>query len=259
MAQQHQKWITLESCIYDYLNESEQSHNKYFRLFHVAYRVMEDLGLDFFYQVKSIKLVVNANKTVTLPPDYLSYTKLGVLNGLGEVVPLKYNDKLTTLNDLSPTRVTDTAASNFANYYSPSSPVFYNFFGSGGYYNMYGVANSGLYAGGFKIDIHNGVILLDAAFGYTNLVMEYTASPEAAEGQDYYVPMEFREAVIAWLAWKDVANIKGAGRRGELGTIRDRRHEFFEARRRGIAKFRPFYLDQAYLSHLDNARLVVKS
>ena len=259
MAQSHLKWVPLESVIYDYLNESEQSHNKYFRLFHIAYRAMENLGLDFFYQIKSIKLVVNANKTVTLPADYLQYTKLGVLNGLGEVVPLKYNDKLTMHKDLLPDRIASTESSNFANYYSPSSPVFFNFSDGNGYYNMYGVAQSGLYAGGFKIDIHNGVILLDAAYGYNNLILEYTASPEAAEGQDYYVPMEFREAIIAWLAWKEIQNIKGSGRRGELGSIRDRRHEYFEARRKGISQFRPFYLDQAYLNNLSNSRLTVKA
>lgn len=251
-----QGWITLDSCIYDYISEAELSQNKYFKLFHAAFRCMEDLGLDFFYQIKSIQLPVNANKTVTLPADYLQYTKLGILNGNGELVPLKYNDKLTTLNDTRTNRVSDVSYSNFIDYYSYSSPVFFNFWNGTSYYNLYGVDVTGFYGGGFKIDIHNGVILLDTTFNWNGLVLEYTASPQ--EGQDYYIPMVFREALIAWLAWVDIRNIPSS-RHGNLGDKRDRRHEYFEARRRGHDKYRPFYLDQAYLAHLESSRSVVKS
>lgn len=253
---QHQGWITLDSIIYDYINEAELSQNKYYKLFHAAFRCMEDLGLDFFYQIKSVKIPVNKNKTAALPPDYLQYTKLGVLNGNGELVPLKYNDKLTCFSDNAPNRISNTQSSNFIDYYSYSSPVFFNFWNGTSYYNLYGVDVTGIYGGGFKIDSSNGVILLDPSFNWNGLVLEYTASPQ--EGQEYYVPMEFREAIIAWLAWIDIRSIPSS-RRGNLGDKRDRRHEYFEARRRGQAKYRPFYVDQAYLQHLESSRLVVKS
>lgn len=255
MASQHQQWVSVDSCIYDYINEAELSQNKYFKLFHLSFRCMESLGMDFFYQIKSVKLPINANKTVTLPADFLNYNKLGVLNGAGELIPLKYNEKLTTFHDLQTTRVADTQSENFVNYYSYSSPVFFNFWNGESYYNMYGVGGSGLYGGGFKIDIHNGVILLDSSFGYDGLVLEYTASPQ--EGGEYFIPVQFRETMIAWLAWKDIANIPSS-RRGNLGDKRDRRHEYFEARRHGMAQYRPFYLDQAYLQNMDSHRLVVK-
>lgn len=252
---QHQQWITLDSCIYDYISEAELSQNKYFKLFHLAFGFMEDVGLDFFYQVKSVKLPINANKTVTLPADFLQYTKLGVLNGLGELVPLKYNDKITTFHDLHPTRVADTNASNFANLYSFSSPIFFNFWDGSSYYNLYGLPGSYIYAGGFKIDNQNGVILLDASFNWTNLVLEYTASPP--EGHDYYIPMQFRRAAIDWLWWID--NRRKSVGKGSVGIQRDLRHEYFESRRRGIEKYRPFYLDQAYINNLEAQRLVVKN
>lgn len=253
---QHQSWVTLDSAIYDYISEAELPESKYFRLFHLAFRCMQNLGLDFFYQVKSVKLPINANKTVTLPPDFLQYNKLGILNGVGELVPLKYNDKLTTFNDLHPTRIADTQSSNFANYYLYSSPIFFNYWNGDSYGNLYGAPTSYIYAGGFKIDSQNGVILLDSAFEWTNLVLEYTASPQ--EGQDYYIPMAFREAVIAWLAWKDIANTKSRSHMN-LGDKRDRRHEYFEARRLGMQAYRPFFLDQAYIANLETARLVVKA
>lgn len=255
MSEQKQGWITLESCILDYMNEAELNNSKYVRLFHLAYRVMENLGIDFFYQIKTVKLQLNANKTVTLPDDFRHYNKVGILNGIGELVPLKYNEKLTTFADLKPTRVTETNSSNFANYYSFSSPIFFNFWDGTSYNNLYGLPGSYIYAGGFKIDTTNGVILFDSAFNWTNLILEYTANPEA--DQDYYIPSEFREAVIAWLAWKDIANISSS-RKGNLGDKRDRRHEYFEARRLGIRAYRPFYLDQAYIQNVEAQRLCVK-
>lgn len=251
-----QSWVTLESCIYDYINEAELSQNKYFKLFHLSFRAMEDLGIDFFYQIKSVKVDVNANKTVTLPADFLNYTKVGVLNGVGELVPLRYNEKLTTYKDTNLNRAADVDSSNFVNMYSYSSPVFFNFWNGSGYYNMYGVPLNGIYGGGFKIDTHNGVILLDTSFGWNGLVLEYIASPQ--EGEDYRIPMQFREAMIAWLAWKDIANIPSS-RKGNLGDKRDRRHEYFEAKRKGVRQFRPFYLDQAYQLHLESQKMVVKS
>lgn len=254
MAQEH-GWITLESIIYDYINQAELSNNKYYKLFHLAFRAMEDCGLDFFYQVKSVKLPINSNKTITLPEDYRQYTKLGVLNGAGELVPLKYNDKLTNLADLIPTRLADTTSSNFVNMYSFSSPIFFNFWNGNSYTNLYGVDGTGLYGGGFKIDDANGVILLDSNFGYTGLVLEYIANPNP--DQDFKVPAQFREAIIYWLAWKDVDLV--TTRKISLGEKGTRRHEYFEARRRAIAQYRPFYLDQAYIAHLESSRLVVKA
>lgn len=253
---QHQSWISLDSAIYDYISEAELPQEKYFRLFHLAFRCMEDLGLDFFYQIKTVKLPVNANKTVTLPGDFMQYTKLGILNGLGELVPLRYNEKLTTFADLQPNRIAQTSASNFMNYYSFSSPVFFNFWDGTSMGNMYGLPGGYIYGGGFKIDIANGVILLDAAFNWNGLVLEYVASPEA--GKEYYIPVAFRETVIAWLAWKDIANRQSRSHMS-LGDKQTRRHEYFEARRRGVSKFRPFYLDQAYIANLETSRLVVKA
>ena len=72
MGQQTRNYITLESVIYDYIDESEQSQNKYAKLYNIAYRGMEQLGIDFFYRIKSVKLPVDTtNFTVKLPSDYL--------------------------------------------------------------------------------------------------------------------------------------------------------------------------------------------
>jgi len=253
---QRRQWITLDSAIYDYINRAELSQSKYFKLFHLAFTLMEELGIDFFYQVKSVKLPINANKTITLPADFIHYNKFGVLNGAGEVIPLKYNEKLTTFADLQPNRIAQVNQSEIADVYSFSSPVFFNYWNGDSCDNFYGIAGDYSYGGGFKIDNHNGVILLGSDFLWDNCILEYTASP--TEGSEYYIPVEFRETMICWLAWQDIANMPSS-RKGNLGDKQIRRHDYFEALRRGKARFRPFYLDQAYIQNLETSRLTVKA
>lgn len=256
MASQHRQFISLDSCITDYLTESEQSNHRYFKMFHLAFRGMEILGIDFFYQIKSVKLPVLATKTVPLPPDYLNYQKVGVLNAVGEVIPLKFNSKLTTYADLLPGRLTKTVDDTLFDLYIASTPVFYNYWNGDVYVNLYGCPSGAPFVGGFKIDESNGVILLDENFGYEYIILEYVSSPQ--EGQEYYIPIQFREALIAWMAWKDIANLP-ATRRGNLGDKRDRRHEFFNERRLANARYRPLYLEQAYELELEMTRMALKA
>ena len=105
---QHLPYITVDSCITDYLNESDQSINKYFKVWHLAFRGMEILGLDFFYSVQSVKLPVNANFTVNLPANYLNWSKVGILNDNGAIITQRKNNNMTTYADLLPNRIEKT-------------------------------------------------------------------------------------------------------------------------------------------------------
>ena len=56
---------------------------------------MEKLGLDFFYKIKTVKIPIDTtNYTANLPNDYISYSKIGVLNSKGEIIPLKFKSFL---------------------------------------------------------------------------------------------------------------------------------------------------------------------
>lgn len=256
MAAQNRQFILLDSIITDFLVETEQSNHKYFKLFHLAFRGYEQLGLDFFYQIKSVKLPVLANKTVAIPADYLNYQKVGVFNAAGEVIPLKYNDKLSTYADLSPNRLSKTVDNTLFDLYVASNPIFYNYWNGDVFTNLYGVPSGAPFVGGFKIDNTNGVILFDENFGYNYIVLEYVSSP--LEGEDYYLPVQFREAMIAWLLWKD-SNAKSIRSHMALGNKRDYRHEFYNERRLANARYNPLYLDQAYELNLEMTRMCVKA
>jgi hypothetical protein len=251
------QFITLDSVITDYFNESEQSNHKYFKCFHLGFRGMDMLGLDFFYTIRSIKIPVASNKTALLPPDYLNYTKVGVLNGIGEIIPLKYNSKLTTYADLLPDRIGEKTQDNtLFEIFATTSPIWFNYWNGSDFVNLYGLPSGSPYIGNFKIDDANGVILLDENFGYEYIMLEYVATP--TNGQDYFLPVQFREALIAWLWWKD-GNAKSVRSHMELGARRDWRHEFYNERRLANARYRPLYLEQAYELNLEMTRMTVKA
>ena len=128
MASQIRNYITLDSVINEYIDESEQSIHKYAKLYNIAYRGMERLGLDFFYKIKSVKIAVDTtNYTVKLPNDYVSYTKIGVLNAKGEIIPLKFNSKMTFFGDMMADRQALTDDNTLVDWYQQDIPIFYNY------------------------------------------------------------------------------------------------------------------------------------
>lgn len=255
MAAQPKGWITIDSIVRDYLDEAELSNHKYFKCWQLAFRGMERLGIDFFYNIKSSKLPVKDNKTVELPNDYINYTKIGVFNNKGEVIPLKYNSKLSNFADLLPDRLQKTQDNTLFNYYSPQSGIFYNYWNGSSYGNVYGIPSGSPFVGNFKIDSVNSLILLNDNFFYDYVIVEYISSPK--EGEEYYVPMQFREALIAFISWKDMTG--NSKFHAQLGEKRDRKHEFYNERRLANARYRPFYLDEAYELALESTRLTVKT
>jgi hypothetical protein len=254
MSTQHQQWILLDECITDYMQEAEIGQHKYMKLWSLAFRCLTQLGLDFFYTVQSVKLPVNANLTVNLPPNYLNYTKIGVLNDVGEVIPLWFNSNLTTYADLSPNRLADTEDANLLANLNPSSGNFYNYWTGYGYATIYGVPSGAPFLGSFKIDNENGLILLEDGFSYSYLMVEYVASPP--EDSEYRIPIQFKEAVIAYLAWK---NAKIGSSRYAWRIEGNLKHEYHLERKAAIARWKPFIIEEAYQSSQAQSRLAIKS
>lgn len=253
---QHMQWIKIDDCINAFIDRSEQSNHKYFKLWHICFDGMNQMGLDSFYTVKSVKIPVNPNLTANLPPDYLSYNKVGVLNGQGEVIPLGVNSKLTTYAASLPDRIQKTQDNSLWTWYTNDNLIFYNYWNGFTFNNIYGIPSGAPFVGSFKIDNRNGVILLNETFCYDYIILEYMASPQ--EGGDYYIPLQFKEAMIWFLAWQDIAMLPNS-RRGMLGDKEQRRRNHFNELRRAKGQYKPLHLEEAYQWSLENQRLTVKS
>lgn len=253
---QNRQWIPIDEPINAYLDESEQSNHKYFKLWQLAFRAMTELGLDAFYNVKSVKLPVNDNLTVQLPADYLSYSKVGVLNQQGEIIPMGVNNNLTVAFDLSPTRLEQTQDNTLVTQFNQLGVWWYNYWDGYGYGNLYGLPSGSPFIGSFKIDNANGVIVLSENFNYPYVMLEYVSSP--IEGGEYYIPIQFKEAIIAYLRWKDIISIPSKTHVNNSNVLM-RRKDYYNERRLAIARYDPIKLPDLYQWHLENQRLCVKA
>jgi hypothetical protein len=254
---QTRNYITIDSVINDYIDESEQSVHKYAKLYNIAVRGMEKLGLDFFYKIRTVKIPIDTtNYTAQLPNDYISYTKIGVLNSVGEIIPLKFNNKMTYYADQQPDRLALTQDNTLATWYQSDMPLWFNYWDGYGFQNIYGLPSGSPFVGSFNIDDANGVVLLNQYFYYSYLMIEYLSSGNPDE--PFRIPIQFREALLSFLAWRDIASMPST-RKGNLGDKRDRKQEFYNQRRIANAQFKPLYLMQAYEQNLDTQRMTVKA
>jgi hypothetical protein len=254
---QTRNYITIDSVINDYIDESEQSVHKYAKLYNIAVRGMEKLGLDFFYKIRTVKIPIDTtNFTAELPNDYISYTKIGVLNSVGEIIPLKFNNKMTYYADQQPDRLALTQDNTLATWYQSDLPLWFNYWDGYGFNNIYGLPSGSPFVGSFNIDDSNGVVLLNQYFYYSYLMIEYLSSGNPDE--PFRIPIQFREALLSFLAWRDIASMPST-RKGNLGDKRDRKQEFYNQRRIANAQFKPLYLMQAYEQNLDTQRMTVKA
>lgn len=100
------------------------------------------------------------------------------------------------------------------------------------------------------------MFLLSENFAYEYIIVEYISSPK--EGEEYYLPVQFREALVAYLAWKDIASIPSKTHVNNA-NVGMRRREFYNERRLANARFKPYYSQDAYELSLESTRLTVKS
>lgn len=256
MPSQHLQWIPIEEIITAYMDEAEISNHKYFKLWHLSFRGMTELGLDAFYAVKSLKLPINANLTVTLPPDYLNYVKVGVLNMQGEAIPMGFNSKLTSAFDLQSTRLQQTQDDTIPTNNCQNGVGWNNYWDGYAFSTFYGLPSGAPFIGNFNIDNANGVIVLNEGFSYPYIMLEYICSPQ--EGGEYYVPIQFKEAMIAYLAWKDIRSIP-VKTHVQNNNVMGRRRDFYNERRLAIARYDPPKLGELYEWSLQNQRITVKA
>jgi hypothetical protein len=248
--------IKLDTIINNYLDETQQGIHNYYRYWQIAYRCMQDLGMDIFFHVKSVKIPIESNKTAKLPLDMIQWSKVGVCNARGEIMQLQYNSNITTFADTFNDRLSKVEDNTLLSW-DWNSNVFYNFYGSNVGSNMYGFDATQPKIGEFKIDNENNLIVLGVNFtGYDYLVLEYISSPEPTN--DYHIPIVFEQPIIDYLAWKSIANLPSS-RKGNISDKQIRRHEYFNSRRIALARYKPFRIEDGLKIARQSTNLTIKS
>lgn len=256
MAKDTAKWVGLAEVIYQYLDQSKQTNAEFRRLWTAGVRGVEELGMDVYSTPKTVKLVVNPNKTVNLPSDYVGFSKVGVFNAQGEVSTLTRNRNLTSYKINLSDRTTSNTDNTTGDTYRLQDLAYVNYFDGARYVNIFGagaVLNS---AGSFDIDEEQGLIYLDNDYGHEYVVLEYLSSP--ADDVDYKIPVQIREAVLSFIAWKDIEHMP-LGRRASLGDKQLRRKEYYNQKRLANLRENIISLSEANEVIRVGQKLVVKS
>lgn len=197
------QYVKLLDVVASFLDENvKQGLYDRDRIWVIALRGLTKINRQFAGQPKTLRIPKNLNNTVTLPSDYDSWCKIGLVDTHGEISTLKINTALTTYADNSPQRLQKLAQVqvNDADDSLNNNLLWLNYYYNGGYVNLYGVGNGVINYGECRVDERNNVIIMPPDFMYDSILLEYLTVPE--RDVDYMVQDVLTEAIIAFINWK---------------------------------------------------------
>lgn len=183
------------------IDEIDSSIGTFDKAWVIAFRAITLMNFQVAGQTITVRLPVEGNKTVPLPANCLSWTKIGIMDEEGRVNTLKINNSLTTFRDNNPNRLEGiTPQINTSIGSQALVPYYSNYFYGGGCFQLYGVGNGVITYGDCKVDEKNRVIILEPDFKYDSIVLEFIDCPEKNNDYEFFTCMQ--EAVIAFIKWK---------------------------------------------------------
>lgn len=238
------KYVPLKQIVSFYIDENEKSMGDFDKCWILAFRALTDIGFNISFEPITVRLPVNGNMTVTLPPDYIKWTKIGLINASGEVSFLKINNSLTKFRDNNPNRLElinpDIPDYDVANYLQ--SPFFYNYYFGSVYSPYFGIWGGMVTYGDVTVDEVNKIIVLAPNYGFPDILVEYIGSPQ--QNADYQIQTVCQEAVIAFISWKM-----------KTGTEQDYYNRLIEARR----KLKPITLQEIQQAIREQNKFALKA
>lgn len=201
MATDIGRYVPLKTIVSYACDELDKSIGDFDKMWLLAFRGLVKSGFSVAFEPKTVRLPISGNKTVAFPNDYLSWTKIGILNANGEISTLKINTGLTTYRDANPNRLQQLTPDINDNINGIlNAPFYYNYYYNGGYNTLYGVGTGLQQFGECTVDEVNGLIVLSPYYQYQDVMLEYLSSPE--KDDDYQVPTVLQETIIAFIKWK---------------------------------------------------------
>ena len=195
------------------LNSSDRSDHEFVRLYNIAVQGYEDeFQPDIQGTFLTVLLDVNPNKTVELPVGYVNYSKIGIVNQIGEFVCLKRNDQLSNYHAIYYDQANRNAGvpsiNAFTNPFLPAGNTgynygyWYNFWQLGTSFNLYGLPSGTATIGTYKVDIGANVIILNPEFNYPQILLEYLSDGYYEGDDDYMIDSRCGAAMTNYIRWK---------------------------------------------------------
>ena len=227
--------IGLKTLVAELIDAKDSSSQEFRRLYNIGVRGLREFNSDVVGTFVTALLPVNANKTVDLPPDYINYSKMGVINERGEIVTLRLNQQLSNYNDghaLKQDRFENVPSLQTVT--SPGVPygypfIYFNFFVSNQSYNLFGIGGGGQDIGEYKVDEGCNVIILGPYFQWDKVLFEYLSDGMDCECDDYMVDSRAAEAMVSYMRWK--SSLDQPKKYGQ-GMIREYKADYLSERKK---------------------------
>jgi hypothetical protein len=242
-----------------------------------ALRGIREIGFDIGKKVRSIKLPIESNNTVTLPEDFVDLNKIGVVGSDGLLYGFIHNKNINqsqeysldatgnkttddtdddvlykvqnTVYDREDSKTpTDPDMSNANDYYDF---VFENYLYNGGIGSIYGLGGA-RNRGEYRINLDQNRIEISTRSSTSEVVLEYVA--DEARSSDPSVHVYAEEALRAYIYWKLVER-KSSVPANEKGRARS---EWYNERRKANARLSTFSKDEALKTIRKNFKLAPK-
>jgi len=243
------------------------------QLRNIALRGIRDIGFDIGKKIKSIKIDVNSNDTITLPDDYVDLIKIGVVGDDGVVYVMNQNKHLNYSHKKSSTgsktafnsgpmnivaneiinieeskTATETDLSIVDDFYEF---VFENYLYEGGVGRLYGMGG-GHGIGEYRINLDQNRIEISANSNVSEIVMEYIGDEARSSNPSVHVYAE--EALRAYIYYKLVEK-KSTVPANEKARARA---EYYNERRLANARLSNFTKEEALKTIRKNYKLSPK-
>tara|TARA_R110000824_G_scaffold27608_1_gene93608 strand:+ start:2261 stop:3136 length:876 start_codon:yes stop_codon:yes gene_type:complete len=265
-------YVTLRQVVNDYIitldGDDFASNASDSAIRNFALRGIREFGFDVSAKVKSIKLDIQSNNTVTLPDDYVDVVKLGTVDSDGVVKLFRQNKNLnysrrivqdtsadgtntddtinTTDSDGGPLNIDGNLVLNREDAKSATSGdtgdldfyVFENYLYQGGLGRLYGAG--GAYApGDYRINLDQNRIEVDTDSGASEIVLEYIADEARSTNPVIHVYVE--EALRCYIYYK-LCERKSTVPANEKSRARA---EYYNERRKAKARLSSFSKQEA--------------
>ena len=217
----------------------------------LALRGVRELGFDTLKVVRSLKLSVSANNTVTLPDDYIDWTKVGSVGTDGLVYVLAENknlnmsQKYSTINGISYDtdgdglleREDDKTSTGGASM-TTNDYVFRNYYNNREVGSLYGYGG-GHFQGEFRVNLDQNRLEIESNSNITEVVIEYISDEARSTNPRVHVYAE--EALRCFIYYKIIER-KSSVPANEKARARA---EYYNERRKANARMKSFTKEEA--------------
>jgi hypothetical protein len=241
-----QNTVPLDQVISDFkitMDDSDHVANVTDRAIHnIAKRGLREIGFDISKKVKTVKLSVEDNDTVTLPEDFVDVCKVGIITEDGVIVALISNENITTLSATANTVGEDDEFDTL---------IFENYLHNGSLGRLYGIGG-GHAPGHYKVNLEDNRIEIGQISTLSEVVLEYISDQARATNPEVHVYAE--EALRCYLYYKLIERKSGV----PANEKQRARSEYYNELRKARARLSSFNKENALATIRKNFMLAPK-